>query len=1270
MDNPLKYSDLLQPDRSLSDAIDQLTRLNTAFETLSKNVSARAEEVKGQLQKQSGATREQQLVIQGFAEEATRLSKLQAQALKEQRAAELALQKVTTEKLRQEKLKQKAAKTERLSIKEAIELSRQEVHSIEEANEANKRLRQTVRQITDAEDKEGRIRAELNSQIQQNTNYIKRNSDAMIRQKMNVGNYTESIKLAYAQIKNGNNVMGNMGIIARSLGGAFRSDLASGVAQVSTGIGNMVKGFVGAQAVLLAITKTVGAFKEGVKTIVDYQAANSKLAAILGTTVDGVKELHDDSLRLGAATAYTASQVVELQTELARLGFTKQEILDVTADVLKFATATGSDLGEAATVAGAALRAFGATSKEMKRYVSTMAVATTKSALSFSDLSTAISTAAPVAKAFGFTIEDLMALMGALKNAGFDASSAATATRNILLNLANAGGKLAKALGQPITSLSDLSTAFATLRDKGVDLSTALELTDKRSVAAFESFLTQAEGLETLRRSITGAEADLYSMADTMADNVAGSLRKMQSAWEGLMLTFERSTGPMKKVVDWITSSLNSLAYDFKDLDGKNKQVVDSSIAAQDQLMMKTGVVSEFLSRQVQWRFDEMVKSGKSEAEAAKQVREDIQKELRAEYAKEEKQQARHLEAQKELQKEYDGATLWQQMTGQRKSNLEYENAIRAKSVLIGENAAEMYKLQTKMNALASYDFGIKQQTTKTTPTTEASGAGTKPKGADRTQQIAQKNLDIQRQAAETEVAIMADGQKKERRQIETSYAAQIATLQNKLDNDKDLTAKSRDAINAMILTKEQLRDKELSAVDEKYRQRQLQKEQETISLRLAATAKGSEDELALQLQAVENQRKQALAKNAALTEEMRQSEADINAKYNKQAEQTEKAFRYQQRLTAFDAEQRLSEAEFNLTEHTEEEKTRFKLQAEAGRQALLLQLAECGMADLSETEIAVMRKTLAKMQKMLSTSTTTSGKKDLFDLMGLKLDDGQKQAIEQSTSYVVSQFQEILAAQTEIATAAYENAQTATENAKSQLEAEIEARNNGYANSVETAKKELALAEEKEEKALKRKKKAEQAQEQLDTLTQTSSLITASANIWSSLSSIPIVGVGLAIAAISTMFASFAAAKVKARQAAGATEYGEGGLEFLDGGSHQSGDDVDLGRTEDGRPRRAEGGEMFAIINKRNTRKYRRDLPDIVRSLNQGTFERRFARTFDGSERLAPIVTLTGAQTDTATIERELRAIRRQGEEQAVALADGTVLVRRGNVQRIIRRV
>jgi hypothetical protein len=771
-----------------------------------------------------------------------------------------------------------------------------------------------------------------------------------------------------------------------------------------------------------------------------------------------------------------------------------------------------------------------------------------------------------------------------------------------------------------------------------------------------------------------------------MADNVAGSITKMQSAWEGLMLTFERSTGPMKTVIDWMTRSINSLAYDYKDLDGKNRQVVDAAVAATDETMQQQGVISEFLQRQVQWRYDQLIKEGKTEEEAAAQVRRDIQAELAVEYKREEKQQQRHLEEQQRIQEEYDNSTFWSRAIGKssddplykspwyigKGSDQDFKNRIRLRSQLIAEAASEMYKLQAKMNALASYDFGIKPAqtgTSTTTATTTDDKDKSKSKGADRTQQVTQKNLDIQRQAMETEVALQADGLAKEQRQIETSYAAQIATLRNKLANDKDLTEESRASINAMILAKEQLMQRDLSALQSKYRQQALQKEQETIQLRLDATKKGSEDELALRLQAIEVQRRMALEKNSQLTEDMRQAEADINAKYDRQAETTEKSFRYQQRLTAFDAEQKLAQAEFDLTEHTEEEKTRFKLQAEADRQALLLQLAEEGMTDLSDTEVEIMRKTLAKLRQMLNQPLTGTGtrQKDIFDLLGLNLTPQQKQGIQQSTSYIVSQFEEILAANTELATQAYENAQTATENAKTQLEAEIEARNNGYANSVDTAKKELALAEEKEAKALQRKKKAEEAQERLDALTQTSSLITASANIWSSLSSIPIVGVGLAIAALSTMWASFAAAKIKARQAAGTTEYGEGGLEFLDGGSHQSGDDVDLGTTEDGRPRRAEGGEMFAIINKRNTRKYRRQLPDIVRSLNQGTFERRFQRTFDGSDRLAPILRLSSS-TDTSAIERELRAIRRQGEQTTMALADGSIVERRGNVTRIIR--
>ena len=141
----------------------------------------------------------------------------------------------------------------------------------------------------------------------------------------------------------------------------------------------MIKGMLGAQAVIAGIQKLTGAIRQGVNTAIDFEAANSKLAAILGTTKGEIKDLTADARRLGEATKYTASEATNLQIELSKLGFSKTEILDMTEGVLKFAQATGAELPEAAALAGAALRMFGADTEETERYVSAMAVATTKS---------------------------------------------------------------------------------------------------------------------------------------------------------------------------------------------------------------------------------------------------------------------------------------------------------------------------------------------------------------------------------------------------------------------------------------------------------------------------------------------------------------------------------------------------------------------------------------------------------------------------------------------------------------------------------------------------------------------------------------------------------------------------------------------------------------------------------------------------------------------------------------------------------------------------
>ncbi len=125
-----------------------------------------------------------------------------------------------------------------------------------------------------------------------------------------------------------------------------------------------------------------------------------------------------------------------------------------------------------------------------------------------------------------------------MSNAGFDASSAATATRNILLNLADTNGELAKALGGPVNNLDDLVGGLRKLNGEGVNLAKALELTDKRSVAAFSTFLNGADSMLELRDSITGCTEDFKAMSETMADNAAGAWAGLDSAVEGLALKF------------------------------------------------------------------------------------------------------------------------------------------------------------------------------------------------------------------------------------------------------------------------------------------------------------------------------------------------------------------------------------------------------------------------------------------------------------------------------------------------------------------------------------------------------------------------------------------------------------------------------------------------------------------------------------------------------------------------------------------------------------
>jgi TP901 family phage tail tape measure protein len=776
-------------------------------------------------------------------------------------AAELKAQKAETERLKQQRMLNQEKRKAKITTEEAIALTSKEVHSINEAKEQNKLLRIAVAQVTDAEDKDNKIRQQLNGQIAKNTEYIRFNSDAYTRQKMAIGSYKNEIKAALVELKNGNSTFKNLGIVAKGFGGILKSNVSAGLAEVRIGVGSMIKGMVGAQAVISGFQKLIGLFKSGVQSIIDFEAANSKLAAILGTTSNNMKDLSTDAQRLGAATKYTASEATNLQIELAKLGFTRKEILQSTEGILKFAQATGADLPEAAALAGAALRMFDAETRETERYVSAMAVATTKSALSFSYLQTAMPIVGPVAKAFNFQIEDTLALLGKLSDAGFDASMAATATRNILLNLADGSGKLAQALGGPVKTLPELVSGLQKLKERGVDLNTTLELTDKRSVAAFNAFLTAADKIVPLREQITGVAGELNDMAETMGDNVQGAIAGLSSAWEAFMLSFYDSKGIMKDVLDFFAKGLREVARQLKSNDQLQEEANNQAVANAQKEMSRSDVLEKHRAN-IARLYKEKINEGMSADQAAIASKEEYIQTLRSRYEYENTAYQIAIQDRKKAEEELAkvGLFYFNSSNGLSRKQLQ-ENIKTAITAAAGKKAIASVT-ESIIDDLNKIDLKQLQVSSGVSTLTD------KEKRA--LEKASKERLRIQKEYQQSEIDLMDEGLGKELAKIRLNYTQRIAAVkggtQEEMKTRENLAIAMEDELYKKIYTYN--RDKEKI----------------NLQNRLDALSTNSQDEL-----------DQRLSLQLQINEILRESEVEaakktgedinaINEKYNKKA--------------------------------------------------------------------------------------------------------------------------------------------------------------------------------------------------------------------------------------------------------------------------------------------------------------------------------------------------------------------------------------------------
>lgn len=455
----------------------------------------------------------------------------------------------------------------------------------------------------------------------------------------------------------------------------------------------------------------------------------------------------------------------------------------------------------------------------------------------------------------------------------------------------------------------------------------------------------------------------------------------------------------------------------------------------------------------------------------------------------------------------------------------------------------------------------------------------------------------------------------------------------------------------------EQARKKAVEA-----RKKELTAELNSIQLQISVTKEGTQERLALEIAAIEKRREIEIFENANLAETLRQDEAAINAKYDAEVLRREADFRTELARRDLAASQDLAEAEFDLLDRNERQKTLFRLQQERDRLNELLKINATATEKMTAEEVAAIEAMIDGITKKIK----RLGYNNIWELLGVKVDSDQQQALDTALSSVKDALGDLVSAWNEVADAAVAAADKQVDAAQKALDAEIEARNAGYANRVETAQKELEQARQNQQKALREQERAKKAQLALDSLEQASSLVTATANLWKAFSGAGALGIAAAVAATALMWGSFAAAKIKAAQATRQEKYGEGTVELLEGGSHASGHDIDLGTKPDGTRRRAEGGEFFAVINRRSSRRYRSVIPEVINALNDGTFADKYTRA--SAQMAGYAVGMFGGQnTDVSGLERDVAAIRKQGAESRYIDGQGNMVIKYKNLTRKI---
>lgn len=348
-------------------------------------------------------------------------------------------------------------------------------------------------------------------------------------------------------------------------------NMATKVGNNITGIGKSMTS-VGSTLTKSVTVPLLGIGAAGLKVASDFDSAMSGVKAISGATGEEFDALRAKAIELGGETAFSANEVAEAMTEMAKAGWDSQQILDGMSGVLDAAAASGENLGTVSTIVADAITGFGMEAKESTRVADLLTQAANSGTIGINDLGESFKYIAPVAGSMGLSIEDVTTALSAMSMSGIKGSQAGTSLRGVLTRMVKPTDQVAAAmdkLGIVLTNsdgtfksldqiLSEMRGSFSDLTDEQKTYYAAT-LAGQEGMSGLLSLLNMSqEEYDEIAASMDNASGVAKETAEVMRDNLSADVEELMGSLESLAITLASLIVPaLRDFVQWLTQLIN-----------------------------------------------------------------------------------------------------------------------------------------------------------------------------------------------------------------------------------------------------------------------------------------------------------------------------------------------------------------------------------------------------------------------------------------------------------------------------------------------------------------------------------------------------------------------------------------------------------------------------------------------------------------------------------------------------------------------------------------